>query len=602
MRHESAFERDARISDSRSDREIEEDFDIPLLTHEAWLRSLPRLGTAKEEATEPPSTQERARSYQRALIEAIPSSIADGLIRVSVLLPAECPWYLMELLRESPEEPNEAAAESTESCQRECREPPEVREAAWSSPKFAYLSSLARTRIPSPNTSASSSTRRAWACPRCQFPFPSIVSGQTSGKKSAINTSASSSTQRAWPCSRTYTPMARYARTLIVCVHVQTHRYLCLVGIIASMLLIIVAFMVRDGSLKGPQKDEQSENLELQKGIEWCHQTERHTDRQWRDFCAEILAQLVMMPPNAISNSADNLGELPVVNSPRPTDNVLKPSAMVVSNPDYGFGGIVSSSRQQSSPTSTCTDSLLRHSHPGSHLGHGSKPDSAPLQARAASPCVNSVPTLKKKPSVPASFATGEDTRFAAQEEGAGGPDVGKGKECRHILMYAFAVWRHKTSGTSDTNSFLHCSEAVTTIPPLPAAASSSNSTENSNSRREPPQWLNEDELKYEKARCMDCGVPICQSDTDYPTFHGYYSTIDIGLDDNWHLCFGIDSNFTLDQCLLNLSVFRYWPSIVANTARHSKMKCSQRGPLRNAVHHRQSRHPDEAGGSGHRR
>ncbi|KAF1974800.1 MFS general substrate transporter [Bimuria novae-zelandiae CBS 107.79] len=57
-------------------------------------------------------------------------------------------------------------------------------------------------------------------------------------------------------------------RMLIVGIYVQTHRYLCLVGIIASTLLIIVAFMVRDGLLKGPQKDEQTEDLELQEGVE----------------------------------------------------------------------------------------------------------------------------------------------------------------------------------------------------------------------------------------------------------------------------------------------------------------------------------------------
>jgi hypothetical protein len=28
---------------------------------------------------------------------------------------------------------------------------------------------------------------------------------------------------------------------------------------------------------------------------------------------------------------------------------------------------------------------------------------------------------------------------------------------------------------------------------------------------------LNEDELKYQTARCMDCGVPFCQSDTGCP-------------------------------------------------------------------------------------
>jgi glutamate synthase (NADPH/NADH) len=30
-------------------------------------------------------------------------------------------------------------------------------------------------------------------------------------------------------------------------------------------------------------------------------------------------------------------------------------------------------------------------------------------------------------------------------------------------------------------------------------------------------QRLNEDELKYQTARCMDCGVPFCQSDTGCP-------------------------------------------------------------------------------------
>jgi glutamate synthase (NADPH/NADH) len=30
-------------------------------------------------------------------------------------------------------------------------------------------------------------------------------------------------------------------------------------------------------------------------------------------------------------------------------------------------------------------------------------------------------------------------------------------------------------------------------------------------------QRLNEDELKYQSARCMDCGVPFCQSDTGCP-------------------------------------------------------------------------------------
>ncbi|KAF1964480.1 hypothetical protein BU23DRAFT_575649 [Bimuria novae-zelandiae CBS 107.79] len=81
----------AQTASSTTSQDIEEDFDIPLLRHETFQQSprlSPRLGTIQEEATEPPSTQERARSYQRALIEAMPGSIADGFTRASVLLPA----------------------------------------------------------------------------------------------------------------------------------------------------------------------------------------------------------------------------------------------------------------------------------------------------------------------------------------------------------------------------------------------------------------------------------------------------------------------------------------------------------------------------------
>lgn len=50
-------------------------------------------------------------------------------------------------------------------------------------------------------------------------------------------------------------------RMVFVKVYAQSHRYLCAVGIIASALLIILAFMIRDASLEGPPENGRAEPL-----------------------------------------------------------------------------------------------------------------------------------------------------------------------------------------------------------------------------------------------------------------------------------------------------------------------------------------------------
>ncbi|KAJ4350238.1 ferrioxamine B transporter [Didymosphaeria variabile] len=54
-------------------------------------------------------------------------------------------------------------------------------------------------------------------------------------------------------------PSGSPLRMAIVGAFVESHRYLCAVGIVASTLLIILAFLIRDASLEVPQDDEGTE-------------------------------------------------------------------------------------------------------------------------------------------------------------------------------------------------------------------------------------------------------------------------------------------------------------------------------------------------------
>ena len=60
-------------------------------------------------------------------------------------------------------------------------------------------------------------------------------------------------------------------RVRVVSIYVQTHRYICTTGIIASVLLMVLAFLIKDASLEGPQEDEgtgsNSGDIELKEGV-----------------------------------------------------------------------------------------------------------------------------------------------------------------------------------------------------------------------------------------------------------------------------------------------------------------------------------------------
>ncbi|KAJ4305355.1 ferrioxamine B transporter [Kalmusia sp. IMI 367209] len=61
-----------------------------------------------------------------------------------------------------------------------------------------------------------------------------------------------------------YYPWGTRARTTAVDAYIESHRYLCAVGIIASTLLVVLAFLIQDASLEGPQNNESTVDIELQ--------------------------------------------------------------------------------------------------------------------------------------------------------------------------------------------------------------------------------------------------------------------------------------------------------------------------------------------------
>lgn len=57
-------------------------------------------------------------------------------------------------------------------------------------------------------------------------------------------------------------------RDRIVKIFVESHRCVCAIGIIASSLLIILAFLIKEAPLEGPKNDESTELGDSAGGIE----------------------------------------------------------------------------------------------------------------------------------------------------------------------------------------------------------------------------------------------------------------------------------------------------------------------------------------------
>lgn len=63
-------------------------------------------------------------------------------------------------------------------------------------------------------------------------------------------------------------------RQVLVDIHVEVHRYVCATGIIASALLVILAFYIKEASFNGRGRDESpgtcsttKDDVELQEGM-----------------------------------------------------------------------------------------------------------------------------------------------------------------------------------------------------------------------------------------------------------------------------------------------------------------------------------------------